>query len=201
MKAFLFLATLVIFSSFSSAPKDVVSLSDSTYTIIAKFVDKETEIPVEVLCTLCHQIGDEPIELREETFSEKGEIRLDLPKKSSEHPIAILPCPVKIEIDNNGDTIRHFTTGYYSRYVPVALPDSGNVCILPIIKLEPCNDPKEYYWECIRTPWPYPLPQKLIDLEREQNTPEYIKQTKEDLKKFGEFMKKKKEQESKADSK
>ena len=168
MKNLFIISALIIASLFFATAKERKSAPVDTYTIVANFVDIETKKPIDVACYLCHQEGDHWVELREKAYSENGTVKFELPEKPVGHYIALYPTSVKEAVDSNGYIYMRGTIDYLPKFVGVDLPDSGNVYTMPVIELERCKDANEYY-ERSGEGWPYPIPQKLIDMEREQN--------------------------------
>lgn len=161
MKKFEILVWIVLFVSFVAYSYDGIPMPKS-FTIEGKVIDIENRKPIEAQLTFCEQIGDEIVALKQACYTENGKFKLVLPERPDKRigNYALLVISVKDYIDpQTGKPGKTGSLLYVSRFAAVDIPDTGDVCIMPDIEMDRVIFENEV--------WPYPLPEKLIELERE----------------------------------
>lgn len=164
MNKIIILSSLFMLMSIWVYADDTVTASES-FTIEGKVVAKATHKPVEAQLHFCEQIGDDPIQLKENCYTDKnGNFSLVLPKRPDKNAgnYALMALSVRDGIcPLTGEPRKVGWNIYVTRFAAVDIPCTGNVCKIPDIEMEKVvfNDHR----------WPYELPAKLIEMEREDS--------------------------------
>lgn len=143
------------------------NLKNEQFVISGTVVDRISQKPVNAEVVFCEQIGEEIINFYfdDKSYTDKnGEFKLKLPKRPDKTlgNYALRLYSMRDDINKEtGDTIKVSWQIYITRYAAVEIPDSGNICNMPTIGMD-----RVVYQNDV---WPYELPQKLIDMEREDS--------------------------------
>lgn len=137
------------------------------FVITGTVVDRISHKPVNAEVVFCEQIGEKLINFYfdDKSYTDKnGEFKLNLSKRPDKTlgNFALRLYSMRDTINKQtGDTIKVSWQIYITRYAAVDVPDSGNIYKMPVIEMD-----RVVYQD---NEWPYKLPQKLIDMEREDS--------------------------------
>lgn len=161
------IAALLCVMSAMSVVADNGSSETGPFIITGTVIDRISHKPVNAEVVFCEQTGEEIINFNyeEKCFTNKnGEFQLVLSKCPDKNigNYALNLRSMRDDIDKEtGDTVKVSWLIYVSRYAAVEIPDTGKVCNMPVIEMD-----RVVYQD---DTWPYELPQKLIDMEREDS--------------------------------
>lgn len=156
MKRYFIYTVFVLLTSVVVLAQNNVTSRDR-FTIEGTVVVKGTNIPVEAELTFCHQTGnDRARSTAQRCYTDNnGKFSLVLPERPNKEAgnYALLVISVKDGVNSfTGEPCKKESLLYVTHFVPIALPDSGNVCRMPVIEMERVvyGNPE----------WPFELPVK-----------------------------------------
>lgn len=155
---------LVLLISSDAAYSDNKELVREPFTIQGMVVSKETGKPIEANCAFCAQIGENLIDCVKSVLTDEGRFTLVLPEKPDKeigHYALYVSSLMDAPNPKTGQIEKVQSFRYITRFFPINIPDTGNVCIMPILEME-----KVKY---VDETWPYELPARLLEMEREDS--------------------------------
>ncbi len=135
-------------------------VDDQPFKIEGKVFAQNTKKHWVFECVLCEQNGNEVVVTPYSCIADSENFTLNLPGRPRKGNYALRVMSVRNYIDPlSGEPTVIGSLMFVTKYVPVEIPDSGNVVKIPDIEMD------RVVTEL--TEWPYPLPEKLIRMERE----------------------------------